>query len=403
MIINPYQEKYTKLQREIADLRKREVQISKDILWFDGLDISRIQFEISNIKTDGSRLTNLLRVMAIELEALKKELAQLNSKVGTPFNPLNWFDDQQKIYKARIQILEAQKLVKQTGLDQTRKTLSELAKSIEDKNKLVSRYESYDRVKIGQELREINDSLVLKEKECEIILPIKNKIDAELSPLNEQIESYESRIRWNNEVLGDAIRFERELSEALNGYERKRVHDACLHKYDEGKPRNLIKSSEKVLRQLEKDLIKTQDRARKKLQSLMRVIDTIVVDGNNLCYEDSRFIGINAIRSLTEKLSDQYKFIVVFDSGIRGLMRASDDDIRSDLPDCKTVHVVASKTAADQTILEIACDNEGIYILSNDRFGEYSDKEVVKAHRLIKHEMVNGIIMIHDLNFKARY
>lgn len=66
-------------------------------------------------------------------------------------------------------------------------------------------------------------------------------------------------------------------------------------------------------------------------------------------------------------------------------------------------HIVASKQLADETILDIASNNKFDYVLSNDRFGEYLDKDVVRNDRLIKHEIVKGKVIIHDLDINCNY
>lgn len=76
---------------------------------------------------------------------------------------------------------------------------------------------------------------------------------------------------------------------------------------------------------------------------------------------------------------------------------------RSQFTDDVLVHVVATRTAADETILDLASNTAESYVLSNDRFGDYNDKPVIKHRRTIRHEIVDGCIFVHDLNVKLNY
>jgi hypothetical protein len=38
------------------------------------------------------------------------------------------------------------------------------------------------------------------------------------------------------------------------------------------------------------------------------------------------------------------------------------------------------------------------WVISNDRFREYTDKPAVRDDRLIRHEIVAGQLMVHDLD-----
>ena len=66
------------------------------------------------------------------------------------------------------------------------------------------------------------------------------------------------------------------------------------------------------------------------------------------------------------------------------------------------VHVVASKQAADQTVLETASPSDA-YVISNDRFRDFTDKPAVSGQRLIRHEIVAGKVLIHDLNLAVAF
>lgn len=129
----------------------------------------------------------------------------------------------------------------------------------------------------------------------------------------------------------------------------------------------------------------------------------MVIDGNNLCYEGNRFIGLAAVEALVPLLSRMCAVVVVFDSAIRRLLNTDDSSLQRRLASYAKVHVVASRRMADETVLDLANGSEFTYVLSNDRFGDFNEKSAVKGGRVIRHEIVNGNAFVHDLQLRAAY
>jgi hypothetical protein len=57
---------------------------------------------------------------------------------------------------------------------------------------------------------------------------------------------------------------------------------------------------------------------------------------------------------------------------------------------------------ADETLLDVAADRD-TYVISNDRFIDFPDKVVVSDKRLIRHEILDGMVLIPDLQFSERF
>ncbi|MFM2067429.1 MAG: hypothetical protein RLZZ584_2338 [Pseudomonadota bacterium] len=150
---------------------------------------------------------------------------------------------------------------------------------------------------------------------------------------------------------------------------------------------------------------KVQARLARIAQLASRPIDTLVLDGNNLCYEGQQFIGLEAALALSYALADDRRYnkvVVVFDASIRRLLGMGDAQIAHGFPTRATVHVVASRQGADQTVLEMATAPDA-WVISNDRFRDYTDKPAVRDDRLIRHEIVAGQVMVHDLDLRVGF
>ena len=80
-----------------------------------------------------------------------------------------------------------------------------------------------------------------------------------------------------------------------------------------------------------------------------------------------------------------------------------DKDIRQHFDQEVKVHIVATRNKADKTILELAENSKVTYVVSNDRYSEFSEKKAVVEERIIRHEIVDGRIFIHDLDVNIKY
>lgn len=138
------------------------------------------------------------------------------------------------------------------------------------------------------------------------------------------------------------------------------------------------------------------------LQKLHRNISHLLIDGNNACYEGGDlFIGLRAISALLRSLGAPYKITVVFDASIRSLLKTDPQGIERALGPTVSTHVVPSGTAADEYLLKLADKDDGAFILSNDRYAEYHDYDVVRSGRLLKFMIADGKLMVNDLDINV--
>jgi hypothetical protein len=99
----------------------------------------------------------------------------------------------------------------------------------------------------------------------------------------------------------------------------------------------------------------------------------------------------------------EYSIIVVFDAAIRRILRTGDAGLRDNFNAHVKVHVVATAELADATLLELAGANITTFVLSSDRFADYNEKDAVRQSRIIRHEIVNGTVLVHDLFLTTSY
>lgn len=116
-----------------------------------------------------------------------------------------------------------------------------------------------------------------------------------------------------------------------------------------------------------------------------------------MCYQGDSFLGLEALKHLVPILAEDYEVIVVFDASIRRALGSADSDVRDVLGGNIHVHIVATSVKADETVIDLAGSDKTTYIVSNDRFAEFGEKPAIHDQRVIRHEIVSGQVLIHDL------
>ncbi|MCH5377480.1 MAG: hypothetical protein JJ992_26275 [Planctomycetes bacterium] len=231
----------------------------------------------------------------------------------------------------------------------------------------------------------------------------KEKVDAALAPVIEQIQEVEHEMVLVEEDQRQAQMLEQELDDAENSYERAMVHQECEELFGTGSPRKAISRTSSQLRRLERDREKLVQRAESVAASAARDISKLVIDGNNLCYQESTFIGLSALKSVLPVLNDTFDVAVVFDASIRSMLKCGNKEIEKSLGKAADVHVVATRRKADETVLDLAGTDSAVFVLSNDRYAEFKEKPAVRDDRVIRHEIVSNMIMIHDLGVSESF
>jgi hypothetical protein len=405
MDYNPLTETCAQIQRQIDELERSASQATADLQWYYSVDPRRLAEDLRSSEFRAEQLQREIRVIDKDIHENNARLAEIEPAIGTLLNPFNWFAKGQLELRRRRSELRAigdrklaQRHAKVMELEATRARIAEVAKELE-------RHRTFDSARRQSELAQIKQNIVAKKEELAIVAARKRRVDELLEPLIQQMQNLESRKRRAQSDLEVAQDFDQQLSSADNSYERAMIHEECERRFGEGSPRKIISERQREIRQLERDYEKAKRRVEDIARKAARRIDTIVIDGNNLCYEGDKFIGLAAIEALLPSLSRTCAVVIVFDSSIRRLLNTNDSGLQKRLGNYPKVqvHIVASRQMADETVLDLACANDFTYVLSNDRFGDFNEKSAIKEGRVIRHEIVHGQIFVHDLQLRAAY
>ena len=403
MNYNPYSNEYNNLKQLFENKTLEKKKLLEELNWFDTTDIGNLHFLLKGKEENKNDTQIIITNIETEIDELKSKINYHKKEIKTLFNPFNWFDNNQKFSRRRLNELDKEWDTKLENKADKERELSEIDELINQYKSNIDKYTHFDREETNEKLNKLNYKIVSLDEEVKSIYELKVNVDKKLEPILSQIRELESNISSINYRKNRTKSFENDLDYAENSYEKAMIHEDCESSLGDGSPKKIIRESERTLKKLERDLDKAKKRASIISEKARREIHKIIIDGNNLCYEGNEFVGLKPLLKLTAKLEETYKVIVVFDSAIRSMLKTNDENINNQFNENIKTHIVATKQLADETILDIASNDIFCYIISNDRFGEYKDKEAVKNSRIIRHEIIDSNIFIHDLNINEKY
>lgn len=401
--LNPFNAPLREIITTLTARRQRQNAVADEIRWFNTLSEQQLNNDLVALRNRRGELLQLNEDIQKDIASDERALEHLQSQKRSLVNPVNWFSPDQRQIRHRQQEFIQSKQSKESARLGISSQLNKAEEDIEILSNKLLRYSSFNLAAHTAELGIVQaecESLSLKAKS---IAARRDSVDCSLQPIIDQMDSYIKLQQKAEERRDRAAVLDLQLTNAGNSYEKAMVHEKCEKEFGVSSPRKVISDAERELRRISTDYEKARVRAVEVGKKASRRIDAIIVDGNNLCYESSRFIGLSALCAILPLLRRTYDVTVVFDAAIRRMLSADDKAISAKLGNGVTVHIVAALGKADESILDLASSKQNTYILSNDRFGEYGDKRAIKESRIIRHEIVGGRVMVNDLGINVEY
>jgi hypothetical protein len=392
---NPLAKRSAALTEQLESLREQRASVEADLAWNDGFDPAEAAQTRAREEARCNALQQEHVLISGQLSSVRARVDALERSAQLGWNPGYWFSQQRA--EAKDQLPEHQNIL-QRKEQQRRRLASQLQKAKKgfvDSARELEKFETFDRQSAIETIANLDAEIPLRQLELDDLEIRKANVDRQQKDHLRELKQLKSRKRAAEKDLAKAEALEWDLSHAANGYEQKLVHGRCDEAFGISSPRNVIRGIERAIQSHDRNIRKLEKRLEEIAERAARDIRAIVIDGSNLCYEGHQFIGLAALKPLCRRLAGAYDVTVVFDASIRRKLGVSDNDLRQHLPDAK-VHVVASRGKADETVLDAARDTY-VYVLSNDRYSDFRDKPAVRQRRLIRHEIINGRVLVHDL------
>lgn len=403
MDFNPHNVKYADIERRIGDLTKLENELTTELAWYTSIDLTSLQNELRDRSGYSRGLADTTASIGSELATNQSEIADTSSLICSLFNPANWFAEPQVALRRKRKTLREKKSGLEDRMSQTVKSHEAVKHKIAETSSVIERYNAFDYEKANTELLELTASLSDARNQLQIVGLRKSHVDEKLEPLLQELHKLQTQKSNAESKLREAQNLDNNLTNEDDSYERKKIHEDCERRLGTSRPRSVIREQENIISRADRDHAKAKSRVETVGKKAARVINELVVDGNNMCYEGDLFVGLSVLETVIPILAREYSIVIVFDSAIRLMLQTDDSALRERFASLVKVHVVADAEMADETILELAASSSTTYVLSNDRFADFNEKTAVNESRVIRYEIVNGKVLIHDLYLNASY
>ncbi len=155
---------------------------------------------------------------------------------------------------------------------------------------------------------------------------------------------------------------------------------------------------------LQRSKAKVEAKLNREQKILELGIETICIDGSNLCNQTSpqKYVGLALLKAIVPELMMRYEVVIVFDSSSLPKLKETKHGLQKQFADC-TVVVSERGCEADPLLINTANGDPHTFILSNDGFADYRNDPAVKENRVIRFEAFAQNIHIQRLNLSARY
>ena len=403
MNLNPFNVELNNLLKKKNNLVEKLENTKSDLGFFETLnyntllfDINALEEKILNVKNELKKIDqekigyNFQLISIMNNKIISSSRVMMLLKALKPYSK----EDKEIIKTLEIKIGELEKSKKEAeikfdkyNLDcNNKKSSLDFMKNFDlEKNKALFKLLDNEISNIKQKIDETEQ----KKDEIDIVLyPFTNEINEIL----EQKNIIEDEVAYLEKAAYD-------LEKAMDGYERKIIHEDVQERFDDGNPSKIMERKKRKLESLNRTIEKIKLRAENEIKKQLRIIHTLIIDGNNLCHgKDDKFIGLNVLNVIMPILCGKYKVIIVFDASILRTYRYT--QIQNSFSNEVEVHIANDK--ADETILNLV-DDETTFVLSNDKFKDFFDKKAVKNDQILSFKMIDDKVLIDDLDIVERY
>lgn len=399
MSYNPSADKRDAVQTQLqAATQERHTHIDT-LTWFRNADLDALtrQLAIERRQRDQTSHAHEGALMNIRMARGKVEYWTEQSSIG--LDPRSWFSDKtaakrhladgkEDVAKAQAQATELKR-----KLDTATEATRVLALDVE-------RLRAFNEQAVQEAVEALNSQIATLRPELERLSAQAEKIAAlQREPLA-KLEDLRASRADTLAGLAVAESLQRALDSAATSRERALTHGECERHFDNGNPSAVMRQLNRQLADTDREISKVERRLQKLAARGAMEVAKVVIDGNNLCYRQNTFIGLTAVQAVVSALQHQHEIIVVFDASIRRHLKMDKHAIAASFPEGVEVHVVAHKEEADETVLALATDTNAA-VISNDRFTDFPEKLAVRDQRIVRHEIVDGRVFVHDLGVSA--
>lgn len=404
MQYNKYQDLFLEANARRTGLCQNLDELEGTQGWYKKFDLSAAATTVGNAKRSIAKFTDEIGQLEQKIFKQTSAVTSIREKASLGWNPKYWFSAERAAFKVNLsnKIAELSQLRNRLEWLQTQTKIQSDAVARVERD--LNRYNKHDPLEFEAKIGALNSEIGELTARLQKVSQQRDDLSVQLQAPLMELEKFTTQRTNISTEISHAQSMDDEMSHAANSYERALIHERCKQKFGDSSPRKVKASKERELDSVNRNIKKLQTRLEAIAEKSSRVIRRLVIDGNNLCYLQNprKFLGLSALRPLANALAEKYEVLVVFDAVIREQLRKGDLQISECFTNRVRVHIVATGQKADESLLKIACEPDD-WVISGDRFAEYPEMPAVKNKRLIRHEILEGKVLINDLGVEICY
>lgn len=400
---NPFTSRVARLDTLAKRMHAERLDWIEQLAGHRSFDPEAMHMQLGRLRRERDDVQSKLLLATDRCARLDPEQARLEALASAGLNPRWWFSSERTIAKRHLAVVSQQAnqaRSERTSLERSAAASDQLVKALGQR---IRDYHAFDPLRAVATIEGIQVELEVNRAKARALGERRDALDRRLGDLPARLAALHLEQAAILRDIATAKRYDAALSNADTGQARAILHEECEACLGDSSPGRYISKQRGALAPLERDIDKLSRRIEHIISVATVDIDHLVIDGNNLCYAQNDFVGLAPLQALVPELLERYQVTLVFDASIRTLLKTRDAAIRATFPGGATVHVVASRGKADEVVLEQASGNPGAYVISNDRFADYPDKDAVSERRVLRHEIVGGTLSIMELGVRTRY
>lgn len=400
MSFNPYKTDLNKIDTNLNSKYKLLSETKSKSEWYQSTSQAKLQAEKKSLDISKDEVeTNIKKIKKI-ITYNRNYLLKINQENSNS----NVFIRLLNAKKNQLKIIEINKIINKNNdiLIELNTNYSNIIKEIKNKENEINSFLEFDYNKHTLILNLLDKEIDNSNREKKYLKSKHDDFDYLIYDSVENIKEIERKVCNLNKDILSLSDFVTKISKCENHVEKSELLNTFYKKHPNQQPKQLLEKQKKSLKKLESDLKKITTELELKSQRERRVIDKIIIDGNNLCHKtisNGGFIGLSALVAIVpELLFKNLKFIIVFDSSIYKTYRYT--EILNTLG--IEANFIVAEGKADETIINLA-NEENYFILSNDKFIEYKARPVIRRNGVFRHEVIDGRIIINELNINQKF
>ncbi len=392
--------KVSEVERKLHDVASKRDRLVSDVSAYESFSLAASQAKIILLSKEMEELLTRENNETSRITELEARLTQVSMLTCSPLLFWKYLSSEQTKNRAHRSILIAEIKKSTEAISKYRATRKVKSESLSSEEERRRRHDNFD---IEKARRELDESIVQFSETSALLDRAKSdlaSLEATLSPHIAARERVIAEIRKYDDDLLLAEKYNSALEKSSDDAKaRRNIHKQCEDYFGEGRPYKVIDAISSKRQRASRDLKKIDQRLSDEVRKHEMEINSIIIDGNNLCYSsDNEFLSLSALRPLAHRLKAKLSVTVVFDASIRKLLRVTSQDIQNNLGRDISTYVAPNKNAADEYILKLAQGNRGSYIITNDRYSEWHDYDAVREARVINFLIANNRVMVNDLD-----